>query len=180
MDLSLGVFIVPIIALSVVIFLYFYFKGQIGHKKGYRQLVMTIAAMAYILNLIWEVAQGPLYEGFEYDLRHLSFCALASVADMLMVLILFFTFALMFKDVFWAKDMGIGRVGSLMSLGGTGAILAEMWHTTDGDWSYAGNMPLLPIVEVGLSPVLQFAVLPWLVFYIGNKMIQVSTLGIKL
>jgi hypothetical protein len=41
-----------------------------------------------------------------------------------------------------------------------GAIAAEMWHTSRGDWSYADAMPLLPLVDVGLSPVLQFAILP--------------------
>lgn len=180
MDISLGIFIVPTIVLSVVMFLYFYFRKQVEQKKGYRRIVVTMAVTAYIQNLIWEVAQGPLYKGFAYDMKHFSFCALASVADMLMVLILFFTFALIYKDVFWTKNMGIKKTGSLILVGGTGAILAEMWHTATGDWSYAEAMPTLPLAEVGLLPVLQFALLPWLVFYTGNKMSKVSTGGINL
>ncbi len=168
MDISLGIFIVPTIVLSVVTFLYFYFDKQVEQKKVYRRTVITIAATAFMLNLIWEIAQGPFYRGFEYDLNHLSFCALASVADMLMVLILFFTFALIDKDVFWTGNMGIKRIGSLMLVGGTGAILAEMWHTAQGDWAYAETMPMVPLAEVGLLPVLQFALLPWLVFYLGG------------
>lgn len=180
MDISLGIFIVPTIVLSVVMFLYFYFKKQVEHKKGYRQTVIIIAATAFMLNLIWEIAQGPLYEGFEYDLNHLSFCALASVADMLMVLILYFAFILIYKDIFWTGYMGIKRISFLILVGGSGAIFAEMWHTARGDWSYAETMPMVPFAEVGLLPVLQFALLPWLVFYVGNKIVQASTLGIKL
>lgn len=180
MDLSIGIFIVPSIALSVVLFLYFYFKGQVAYKKGYRRMLITIAAMAYILNLIWEIAQGPFYVGFEYDLNHVFFCALASVADLLMVLILFFAFAFIYKDVFWTKNMGMRRIGSLMLVGGTGAVIAEMWHTARGDWSYAEAMPMVPVAEVGLWPVLQFVLLPWLVFFTTHKIIEVNTGGIKL
>lgn len=171
MELSIGIFIVPTIVLSVVGLLYFYFKGQLEHRKEYRRTVITIAATAFILNLIWEIAQGPLYGGFEYDLNHLSFCALASVADTLMVLILFFAFALIYKDVFWTGNKGIRRIGSLILVGGTGAIFAEIWHTAWGDWSYVETMPMVPLAEVGLLPVLQFALLPWLVFYTSNKII---------
>lgn len=178
MDISLGIFVVPTIVLSVVVFLYFYFQKRIERKKGYRRFVTIIAVTAYILNLIWEVAQGPLYKGFKYDIKHFSFCALASVADMLMVLILFFSFALINRDVFWTRDMKAKKTGALMAVGGIGAILAEMWHTARGDWSYAETMPMVPFVEVGLLPVLQFTLLPWLVFYTSNKIIQVSKGGI--
>lgn len=170
MDISVGIFIVPTIVLSVVMFLYFYFKKQVEQKKGYRRFVLTIAVTAYMSNLIWEVAQGPLYKGFEYDLKHFSFCALASVADMLMVLILFFSFALITKNVFWTRNMKAKKIGTLISVGGIGAIFAEMWHTTMGDWSYAEIMPMVPFAEVGLLPVLQFALLPCLIFYTSSKM----------
>ena len=180
MDISAGIFIVPTIVFSVVMFLYFYFKKQVEQKKDYWRTVITIAMTAFMFNLIWEIAQGPLYGGFEYDLNHISFCALASVADMLMVLILFFAFALIYNDVFWTGNMGIKRIGSLILVGGTGAIFAEIWHTARGDWSYAETMPMVPLAEVGLLPVLQFALLPWLVFYTSNKIIQVSTGGINL
>lgn len=167
-----GIFIMPTIALSLVMLLYFYFKRKVKHKKPYRRMLITIAATAFILNLIWEVAQGPLYEGFEYDWQHVSFCALASIADMLMVLILLFGFGLIYRNVFWITYLSPKRILFLVMVGTVGAVIAEMWHTSQSDWAYAEAMPMMPGVGVGLSPILQFAVLPCLIFLISKKFIK--------
>ena len=54
-------------------------------------------------------------------------------------------------------------------VGGTGALISEMIHLSQGDWAYNPTMPIIPRVNVGLSPFLQFAILPlsiyWLSFY---------------
>ncbi|WP_339869680.1 hypothetical protein [uncultured Algoriphagus sp.] len=170
--LSLGIFVLPIIALTLIITLYLYFLKKEIDKWKYKQFVVTIAILGFVLNLIWEEAHGVLYEGFQYDFGHIAFCALASVADMFMVLILLFAFGLIYKTVFWIAPVRFNRSLVLMLIGGVGAILAEMWHTSRGDWSYADAMPLIPIVEVGLSPVLQFTILPWVVFVLSKKILK--------
>lgn len=170
--LSLSIFIVPTIALTLVVLLYMYFASQVRDKKNYRDYIIWIAVIAFSLNFIWELLQGPLYEGFEYDWQHVSFCALASIADMLMVLILLFGFGLIYRNVFWMNFLSPKRILLLVVLGTVGAIIAEMWHTSQGDWTYAEAMPIVPGVGVGLSPVLQFAVLPYLIFLIGKKFIK--------
>lgn len=170
--LSPGIFVVPIIALTLIITLYLYFLKKEIDKWKYKQFVVTTAILAFVLNLIWEEAHGLLYEGFQYDLGHIAFCALASVADMFMVLILLFVFGLIYKTVFWIVPVRFNRSLVLILVGGVGAILAEMWHTRRGDWSYADTMPMLPLVEVGVSPVLQFSILPWIIFVISRRVIK--------
>jgi len=170
--LSPGIFVVPIIALTLIITLYLYFLKKEIDKWKYKQFVVTTAILAFVLNLIWEEAHGLLYEGFQYDLGHIAFCALASVADMFMVLILLFAFGLIYKTVFWIVPVRFNRSLVLILVGGVGAILAEMWHTWRGDWSYADTMPMLPLVEVGVSPVLQFSILPWIIFVISRRVIK--------
>ncbi len=171
-NFGIGIFIIPTIVLSLVMLLYFYFKSKVKHRNPYRKMVISIAATAFMLNLIWEVGQGPLYEGFEYDWQHVSFCALASIADMLIVLILLFGFGLIYRNVFWINFLSPKWILLLVMVGTVGAIIAEMWHTTQGDWTYAEAMPIVPGVGVGLSPVMQFAVLPYLIFLIGKKFIK--------
>jgi hypothetical protein len=138
-------------------------------KQNYKRFILAVAVTAFILNFIWELAQGPLYQGFEYDWDHLSLCALASIADVFSVLILFFAFALVYREVYWINNMGISRALMLVTTGSTGAILTELWHTYRGDWYYSDTMPLLPFVDVGVSPVVQFIVLPLLIFMISKK-----------
>jgi hypothetical protein len=81
--LSLGIFIVPTIVLTVVVLMYLYFAKQVYDKKKYRNYIIRVAVIAFSVNFIWEVLQGPLYEGFEYDWQHISFCALASIGTVL-------------------------------------------------------------------------------------------------
>lgn len=171
-ELSLGIFVVPAIALTLVILGYLHFAKQVVDKQNYKRFILVVAITAFILNFIWEMAQGPLYQGFEYDWKPLSFCALASIADMFSVLILFFAFALVYREVYWIKNMRISRVLMLVTIGSIGAILTELWHTGRGDWYYSDTTPLLPFVAVGVSPVVQFMVLPLLIFLIGNKFLK--------
>lgn len=171
-ELSLGIFVVPAIALTLVILGYLHFAKQVVDKQNYKRFILAVAITAFILNFIWELAQGLLYQGFEYDWKHLSFCALASIADMFSVLILFFAFALVYREVYWIKNMSISRILMLITIGSIGAILTELWHTDRGDWYYSDTMPLLPFVDVGVSPVVQFMVLPLLIFLIGNKFLK--------
>tara|TARA_R110002167_G_scaffold56471_3_gene160242 strand:- start:6067 stop:6606 length:540 start_codon:yes stop_codon:yes gene_type:complete len=163
-ELSLGIFVVPTIALTLVILGYLYFAKQVKDVGEYKRFVFAVAVTSFVLNFIWELAQGPLYEGFEYDWQHISFCALASIADMLMVLILFFGFALVYRNIYWIMDLDNEKIVPLILIGSVGAIIGEIWHITHGDWSYAEAMPLVPLVEIGLSPLLQFALLPYIIF----------------
>ncbi|REG77598.1 hypothetical protein [Algoriphagus antarcticus] len=171
--LSLGIFVLPTFALILITAGYVHFLKKVLDKRNYKQFVFTTAVVAFILNFTWEIAHGPLYEGFQYDLGHVSFCALASIADMFMVMILLFAFGLIYKNVLWIVLVRFNRSLVLILVGGVGAILAEMWHTSRGDWSYAYAMPIIPIVEVGLSPVLQFAILPLVVFVLSKKILKI-------
>lgn len=176
--LNLSIFIVPTLALIVVTLLYIHFAKKARDGKNYRNYIIWTAVIAFSLNFIWELLQGPLYEGFNYDWQHVSFCALASIADMLMVLILLFGFALMYINVYWVMNMDLDTSLPLILIGIVGAILAEFWHTSRGDWSYAEAMPMVPLLEVGISPVIQFAVLPYLFFLISKKFVKEDNLEI--
>ena len=107
----------------------------------------------------------PLYKDALYDVRHIAFCALASIADALMVLLLYLAVALIFRNPLWIQHLKWQQIGIVILIGGTGAVLAEMRHLSLGSWAYADSMPIIPIVSVGISPFLQFMVLPLLVFF---------------
>ncbi|MDZ7846505.1 MAG: hypothetical protein U5L96_06925 [Owenweeksia sp.] len=171
MSFNLNLFTTPAIALILVLWGYFYFKKKVGGHPFYHKYLTLIGSQAFFLNWGWEVAQGPLYQDFDYNPVSISFCALASVADMLMVYVLLFGFGLIYKDVYWLQKLTGARIFLLVLVGGTGAILAEIRHTSSGNWYYADAMPLLPMVGVGLSPVLQFTLLPVLIFWLTGKLL---------
>ena len=121
-----SLFIIPIIALSVVIVCYIYYAKKASDRKAFKQLILAISMVAFLANFAWEVLQGPFYSGYEYDIEHISFCALASVADVLMVLILYFGLTFFYKNPFWIKKITLFRLVTLILIGGIGAILGEI------------------------------------------------------
>lgn len=166
-------FLIPIIALTLTGLFFYYFLKKSSNKKVYHQLVYSIAALAFLFNLIWELIQIPLYKAASYSLDHIAFCVLASIADAILVMLLFFGSAVIFRNLFWIRDKKWHQILIIILIGGLGAVLGEMRHLSIGSWAYADAMPIIPLINVGLSPILQFMILPIVVylvsFYILNK-----------
>lgn len=169
---DIGMLVMPSIALLTGLGLSIYFYKKQTNKKQYKRLIASVGAIAFLLNFMWEVAQGFLYKGYKYDWEHISFCALASVADVLMVFILLFGFGLIYRNVLWIARLNATKIWWLMLAGFLGAIVAEMAHTSRGSWAYTESMPLIPWVDVGLTPVLQFTILPLIIFMVSIRILK--------
>ncbi|WP_354357980.1 hypothetical protein [Pedobacter sp. UYP30] len=97
-------------------------------------------------------------------MSHILFCLLASVADAIMVLLIYFGFALVYKNAPWIENLKRSKIILLILAGAISAVLAETRHLSIGTWSYADTMHVIPILNAGLSPVLQFMILPLLIY----------------
>ena len=133
--------------------------------------MVTTILFAFLLNVTWEILQIPLYKGGVYQWEHILFCVLASVADVIMVLLIYFGLAFIYKNALWIKNLSISRIINLVLTGGIGAVVAETMHLSIGTWSYAASMPLIPLVKVGLSPVSQFMILPFFIYILSLKIV---------
>ena len=161
------IFLIPVVALILVVVFYFILLKKVTDKAFFKRFVFCTLLVAFVLNFAWEIIQGPLYKGFTYNISHISFCGLASVADAVMVLLIYFVLSIVYKDPLWIKHLNLESILMLLMIGGIGAILAEMRHLSQGNWAYAPSMPILPFVNAGLSPVLQFMFLPVLSYYLS-------------
>lgn len=169
-----GIFLISAIALLIVVVLYILFRKKTANSRLYRKLVFLVTVLAFFFNLAWELIQGPLYEGYQYNIRHISLCVLASVADAVMVLLIYLGVALFLKNAYWGQHLTARRLLLVMLIGGTGAILAEKRHLAAGSWDYTPSMPVIPVIEAGLSPVLQFTVLPVLIYFLSFYFLKVK------
>lgn len=169
--LSLSITIIPGIAILVDTLLYTFLLWHTTQKTIFNRFVITTILLAFFFNLSWEILQMPLFKGAVYDWQHIMFCVLASVADVIMVLLIYFGFALIYKNAFWIKKLNAKSIILLLLISGIGAVLAEVWQLSIGTWSYASAMPLIPVVNVGLSPVLQFMILPIFIYRLSFKMV---------
>ena len=93
--------------------------------------------------------------------------------EMLFMLVIYLTLAMIHKNIGWMSDEKATQstttwilavlIGSLM------AISFELWAVyVDHRWVY-GAMPMIPLIKVGLTPVLQMGLIPLVVIKIIEK-----------
>lgn|SRR5574341_2123847 len=126
------------------------------------RLQAYIFLLAVPLNLAWEVAQITAYDFAETNLMTVVIgCFVPSLGDGLMTLMIYWTGWLLFRD--WQWILHSGTSGYLLMIG-AGLILAVLveWNALyrTGAWGYNERMIVVPILGVGLLPVLQMVALP--------------------
>jgi hypothetical protein len=121
---------------------------------------------SFVLHLIWENVQMPLFESGEapfWDTFTMCLWATAT-GDMLFMLTLYLTVALIHRGVWWSCDRSTYSHPATwivpVILGVLLAVSFELWavHATDR-WVYS-SMPIIPVIKVGLTPVLQMILIP--------------------
>ena len=125
-------------------------------------LQASLFLIAVPLNVIWEIAQIGAYDFPETSLMAVVIgCFVPSLGDGLMTLIIYWSGWLLFRD--WGWILNPVRSGYLLMMG-VGLILALLveWNALyrTGAWGYNERMIIIPILGVGLLPLLQMMTLP--------------------
>lgn len=128
--------------------------------------IIAYFASSFFLHLIWENGQIPLFEISDapfWDTFMMCLWATAT-GDMLFMLTLYLTVALIHRSVWWACDrLAYSAPATWVVPVIIGVLLAvsfELWavHTINR-WVYS-SMPIIPVIKVGLTPVLQMILIP--------------------
>jgi hypothetical protein len=135
------------------------------------RLILSIFTIGFLLNLIWENVQAPLYEGYTNFWDHFMMCFWASLVDATVILLLYSLFAVWYKDFYWLRYINWKSAAVLMVLGAAIAVGFEQWAFDNGTWSYTDSMPVV-FLSTGLSPLLQMMVLPVLTYFIIRNMLK--------
>ena len=129
--------------------------------------LLALFVVSILLNFPWEVAQMPLYveEGswFEFA-RH---CFIPSIGDGFIVLLIFCVGWIARGQSDWSDQPGWTGYAVMLAAGLIIAVMVE-WTAMSGlgRWSYTSSMPVLPVLGVGVVPVVQMLVLPPVIFKI--------------
>jgi hypothetical protein len=133
-----------------------------------RQTLRTIATvfvLAVIANYPWELAHSSLYEGMSDFSLASWYCFVASLGDGLLVLLIFGAGWAALRRSDWFVNPGRRGYLLMMAVGLVIGVVVE-WTAVHvmGRWAYAPRMPVIPIFNVGLTPVAQMLALPPLIF----------------
>lgn len=128
-------------------------------------------------NLVWEGAHLPLYTlWYTGSTREKMFAvAHCTAGDMLIAAACLLSALLTAGKPNWPAA-GFARVaGIAVSAGIAYTVFSEWLNTTvRGSWTYADAMPVLPLLGVGLTPVLQWLVVPGVAFWLARDRAGVS------
>ena len=120
-----------------------------------------LLAIALPLNFAWEMLQMPAFtRPPESLLVATAWCAVATLGDGALVLVVFFIARVLFTDPRWFAPPRLGRYAVAVLIGVVLNVAAE-WVLARGAglWGYAPWHPVVPVVNVGVLAVVQPVVL---------------------
>jgi hypothetical protein len=120
---------------------------------------------SFVLHLLWENLQAPLYAGFQSSAQQFWICFKATWGDLLFMACIYVALAIIHRDPFWVADRAAYALPATwiiaLLVGGLLAVNLELWAVhVDHRWQYTETMPLIPVLRIGLTPVLQMMVIP--------------------
>lgn len=133
------------------------------------RFVAAFLLSAFGLHLVWEFVQcGPFYVAGRFPMT-MGGMLHVTVADVGLSALIYGLVAVGLRDASWGRRGSRAGLIAAAALG-AGLAVAIEWHAlTTGRWGYSGWMPKLPILGVGLLPVLQLAVATVLPVWIAQR-----------
>ena len=135
---------------------------------------VNVVGFASVLNFAWEILQAPLFAGMASAPHALAIkgCAQATLGDMVIMLFAHSTVAFVAQNRRWLLAPSGRQIVGFIGIGLTVTTVIE-WLATSGHWvqrwTYAPAMPVLPIVGIGVAPLLQWLLVPLLVLWLVRR-----------
>lgn len=139
--------------------------------RGY---FVALGITGFALQWTWEMAQMFAYEemaGQPWQ-RTVVTCTLATVGDIVATLLVYGLVAMIRWNFRWVLR---ARLGDYVWAGLAGALIAvvtEKLARAYGQWSYTDAMPITPVIEVGLLPLLQLTLLIPVTLWLARRFTQ--------
>jgi hypothetical protein len=132
----------------------------------------NIAFFGFLLNHPWEFLQVPLFEGMQ-DAPHweaILICTQAALGDAVILVAAYAAVSIAARSRQWILAPTWRDVAAFVAFGLAATILLEWINTGPLDrWSYSPAMPVIPILDVGLSPLVQWMLLPPALLWIVRR-----------
>lgn len=141
----------------------------------------NIAVFAALLNLPWEFLQVPFFSGMP-AVQHwegIVTCTRATLGDVVIMLIAYEAVALR-AGRYWLLQPTAGRLFFFVATGLAITVVIERLAVSGlwmGGWSYAERMVIVPVLDVGLSPLLQWLLLPPLAIWFSRRQLGAAARG---
>ncbi len=136
---------------------------------------INLVVFALLLNFPWEVLQAPLFEGMATAPHSavVGACLQATLGDAVIMLLAHASVAAVTRRRRWLLAPSGYEVAGFIAVGVAITAVIE-WLATSGrwaqSWAYSAKMPVIPGIEIGLSPLLQWIVVPLVTLWFVRRL----------
>ena len=127
-------------------------------------------AFVAVANLLWEVAQLPLYTIWQKgSAREIAFAAVhCTGGDVLIAGTTLLGALLLCGNSHWPRERYLA-IAALTLFAGLGYTAFSEWLNTSvrSSWTYSESMPTLSAIGIGLSPLAQWIIIPAVGFWLA-------------
>jgi len=115
-----------------------------------------IFVLAFVSNWVWENLHSVLYFHPNGEMITQTILLQATLFDAVFITVVGIVFLLVpyLRERLWLSII-VGMVG---------AIIIEWQALAIGKWAYTASMPLIPLLNTGLTPTIQLGLLSYLIF----------------
>lgn len=144
---------------------------NIWTSRSFWSFIAALFIVAFGLNWVWEMIQMRAYvEMAEHSWRETAFrCAEATLGDVALTFSICGVGALAAGQLQWPMKDTWNVYGTAALLGGILGAAIEWRALAIGRWSYNDQMPVVPLLRVGLWPLLQLGLLVPTAFWIAVR-----------
>ena len=139
----------------------------------YRRVALTRYLLASaVLHLIWEVVQLPLYTIWRTGTPREIWFAIAhcTVGDVMIAALSLIAAIVIAGRRRWPTENYAAVAACAIAFGIGYTAFSEWLNLSRGNWAYTELMPVIPGPGVGLSPLMQWLIVPGLAFWWAHRM----------
>ncbi len=125
------------------------------------RLFVFVFIISFGLNAIWENLHAPLYVHYQGGTITEWILLRAALVDALILTILFLVTS--------PIKSRTGKYLVIIIAAVVIAVWIERWALASARWEYQPAMPIIPVLQTGLSPAIQLALMGSLVLYLNEK-----------
>ena len=135
---------------------------------------VTVAFLSFVLHFVWEFLQVPTYAGMA-EMNHwdgVKLCTSATVGDVGFALTAFWITSAASRSRQWIAAPKVWQIALFVAVGIGLTVGFEHYYTqVSGRWHYSDLMPLVPPFGTGLSPLVQWILIPLLVLSLARRIV---------
>lgn len=118
--------------------------------------LILVFGISFLLNWVWENLHSVFYIHYQGQ----------AITQLILLRAAFFDgfFITLMAVLFWQVDYFKQRFWYALIFGFVFAVLLERWALVTSRWAYNDAMPIVPLLGVGLTPVVQLGITAYLAY----------------